>query len=177
MHLAGGLPSGRWVAPWRVWHCIVHLSIWHKIMEKKWNQEKELFFKHEADNPYACCVTRISIFSLKSQKNLLKLPNMSKALCHTKSLHKSHRKPFLWNRIEYEIWTNFGQVGNTEKKKTIGGRLWAAFRHVFSCFCGPPILRNSWYIWRKLKINKKLVTTQIKNQFSVTKYVYVLTQF
>ena len=63
---------------------------------------------------------------------------MSKALCHTKSLHKSHRKPFLWNRIEYEIWTNFGQVGNTEKKKQLGADYEQLLGRFFHVFVGPP---------------------------------------
>ena len=40
----------------------------------------------------------------------------------------------IFMEAEYEIWADFGLVGNTEK--IIWGRLWATFEGSFSCFHG-----------------------------------------
>ena len=48
-----------------------------------------------------------------------------------KSLDRS-RSGSHFHGTEYEIWADFGSVGNTEKK--LGGRLWATFELGFFMF-------------------------------------------
>ena len=49
-------------------------------------------------------------------------------------MQKTCREPFLWKK--YEIWADFGPVGNTEKKKKIGADYEQLLKAVFSCFQG-----------------------------------------